>query len=301
MTFPPTSSQVDPRALGIAPAPGAAPPPPRPSRPAVHRNPADVDAVTVIESAVRRPLDSDTQTDVDAPLDLFASIPSDPLPAAAPLPRQFVTSPSGTPRAPDPRTSFPPSVNVPPTQAVPASALPSPSARSYPSQPPVPMSAPPMPRVAGVSVADDSHFAPQRPTVMLKPLLGRTETVLGWLLLLVVVAIVSAAIFSRWEWIRSAGGALLRNEPAPAVYVGTFRLRITSAPSHARVFENDQEIGATPFELVIHRGQVVQHPRQFVLRSPGYQAVAVVQSNTLQPETQVHVLLPALVPAAGRR
>ncbi len=300
MTFPPTSSQVDPRALGIALAP-AAPPQSRPSRPVVHRNSADVDAVTVIEPAVRRPLDLDTQTDVGAPLDLFASIPPDPLPAAAPLPRQFVTSPSGTPRAPDPRTPFPPSVNVPPTQAVPASSLPSPSARSYPSQPPAPMSAPPMPRVSGRSAVDDPYSAPQRPTVMLKPQQGRAETVLGWLLLLVVVAIISAAIFSRWEWIRSAGGALLRNEPAPAVYVGTFRLRITSAPSHAKVFENDQEIGATPFELVIHRGQVVQHPRQFVLRLPGYQAVAVVQSNTLQPETQVHVLLPALVPAAGRR
>ena len=301
MTFPPTSSQVDPRVLGIAPAPGAALPQPRPPRPAAPSSSADMDAVTVIEPAMRRPVDLDTQTDLGAVLDPFASIPPDPLPAADPMPRQFATAPTGTPRASDPRAPFPPSVNVPPTQAIPAAALPPPSAMSYSSQPPSPMMAPPMPRVSGFAVVDDPYSAAQRPTVVLKPRQGRVETILGWLLLLVVVAIISAAIYSRWEWIRSAGGALLRNEPAPAVYVGTFRLRITSEPSHARVFENDQEIGATPFELVIHRGQVVRQPRQFVLRAPGYQAVAVVQSNTLQPETHVHVPLPPLAPASGRR
>ena len=94
------------------------------------------------------------------------------------------------------------------------------------------------------------------------------------------MAIISAAIYSRWEWICSAGGALVRNEPVPAAYVGTFRLRITSEPNHAVVFENGQEIGATPFELMIHRAPLVQRPRQFVLRAPGYQSVAVVQAVT---------------------
>ena len=72
---------------------------------------------------------------------------------------------------------------------------------------------------------------------------------------------------------------------------------ITSDPNHARVFENDQEIGATPFELVIHRAQVVRQSRQFVLRAPGRQSVAVVQANTLQAATAVHVPMPALAPA----
>jgi len=294
MTFPPTASQVDPRALGIAPSPGAAVPQPQRARPPARTllDPPDPvsDAVTLLEPPPARPPadNNDTQTDVGPMSDPFASIPPDPIPAAAPLPRQHPTPLLGTPRMPDPNAPLPPpTVNIPPTMAVPPSAL--------PSQPP--MMAPPMPRVSGLAPADERYSAAQRPTVMLPPKQGRVETVLGWLLLLVVVAVLSAAIYSRWDWIRSAGGALLRNEPAPAIYVGTFRLRITSDPNHARVFENDQEIGATPFELVIHRAQVVRQSRQFVLRAPGHQSVAVVQSNTLQAETAVHVPMPALAPA----
>lgn len=303
MTFPPTSSQVDPRALGIAPAPGAAVPQSRPARPPARTllDPPDPssDAVTLMEPPPARPqVEIDTQTDVGHEGDLFASIPPDVMPPAAPLPRQHPTAMMGTPRAPEVRGSPLPAVNVPPTQAVPPSALPMPS-QPMPSQP-MP-SQPPAPRVSGLEPASEYYSAQQRPTVMLPPKQSRVESVLGWLLLLVVVAILSAAIYSRWDWIRSAAVALLRNEPAPAVYVGTFRLRITSEPNHARVFENDQEIGATPFELVIHRAQVVQQPRQFVLRAPGYRAVAVVQSNTLQPETRVHVPLPALPPPPAPR
>jgi serine/threonine protein kinase len=294
MTFPPTASQVDPRALGIAPSPGAATPQPQRARPPArtlleppHHG---SDAVTLLEPPPARPPadNHDTQTDLGRMSDPFASIPPEPVPAAAPLPRQHPTPLLGTPRMPDLNAPLPPpTVNIPPTMAVPPSAL--------PSQPP--MMAPPMPRVSGLAPADERYSAAQRPTVMLPPKQGRVETVLGWLLLLVVVAILSAAIYSRWDWIRSAGGALIRNEPAPATYVGTFRLRITSDPNHARVFENDQEIGATPFELVIHRAQVVRQSRQFVLRAPGRQSVAVVQANTLQAATAVHVPMPALAPA----
>jgi hypothetical protein len=182
-----------------------------------------------------------------------------------------------------------------PTPAAPAAA---PQPSWPPGAVPPALAGPPMPRVAGLEpVAPRDPFPQQqRPTVMLPPKQGKLETVLGWALLMVVVAVISAFVYSRWDWIRSAGGALLRNEPAPAAYVGTFRLRITSEPNHATVYENDVEIGATPFELVIHRAQVVQHPRQFVLRATGRQAVAVVQSNTLQPETRVHVALPAAAP-----
>lgn len=301
MTFPPTSSQVDPRALGIVSAPGAAVPQSRPARPSARPavEPADDSGdVTLMEPpSARARADVHARTDVDHAVDPFASIPPDPMPAAAPLPRQHPTAMMGTPRAPDPRAALPPSVNVPATQAVPASALPT------PALPLSSMAAPPMPRVSGLQPADEPYAAQNRPTLMLPPTprQGRAETVLGWALLLVMVAVVSAAIYSRWDWIVTAGGALLRNEPAPAVYVGTFRLRITSDPNHARVFENDREIGATPFELVIHRGQVVQHARQFVLRAPGRQSVAVVQSNTLQPETRVHVPMPLLGPAAAPR
>ena len=138
--------------------------------------------------------------------------------------------------------------------------------------------------------------SPQRPTVMLppKPKQGRAESALGWIILLGLVTVLSAGIYSRWEWIASAGRALLRNEPAPATYVGVFRLRITSEPNHARVLEGGQEIGATPLELTIHRAQVVDHPRQFVLQLPGHHPVAVLQSNTLRPEAEVHVTLPLL-------
>jgi len=319
MTFPPTSSQVDPRALGIAPSPGAATPQPRGGRPPARTlvDPPDPisDAVTLLEPPqARPPADIDTQTDLGRMSDPFASIPPEPVPAAPPQPRQHPTPLLGTPRMPEPNAPLPPpAVNIPPTMAVPPSALPPPAVNipptmavppsALPSQPPA--MAPPMPRVSGLAPAEERYSAAQRPTVVLPPKQGKLETVLGWLLLLVVVAILSAAIYSRWDWIVSAGGALLRNEPAPPTYVGTFRLRITSDPNHARVFENGQEIGATPFELVIHRAQVVRQPRQFVLRAPGRQSVAVVQSNTLQPETAVHVPMPALAappaPAPRRR
>jgi len=302
MTFPPTSSQVDPRALGIAPSPRAARPP---SRTLVDRPDTFSDAVTLMEPApARPPPDNDTQTDLGRAVDPFASIPPEVMAAAAPLPRQHATAMMGTPRGPDLNAPLPEASNhIPATVVVPPSALPTPAmpipAMGRASHPPPPMAAPPMPRASGLAPVDDRYAVQRRPTVMLPPKQGRLETFLGWLLLLVVVAVLSAAIYSRWDWIRTAGGALLRSEPAPATYVGTFRLRITSDPSHAQVFENDQEIGATPFELVIHRGQVVQRPRQFVLRAPGHQAVAVLQSNTPQAETRVHVPLPPL--AAPRR
>ncbi len=292
MTFPPTSSQVDPRALGVSPN--------RPGRPPDRTLVDDRDDGddTLMEPPSNHPLgDLRTATDVgsavNAAIDAFASVPPDVMPQSAPLPRQHPTAMMGTPRMPDPRAQPAPLVNVPP------------ATQSVHAVPVAPSLAPPPPRVAlpAAPMPGPEHYAsPQRDTLYLpnKPKQSRLETILGWLLLMVVVAFISAAIYSRWDWIRSAGGALLRNEPAPPTYVGTFRLRITSDPNHARVFENDQEIGATPLELVIHRGQVVQRPRQFVLRAPGHQPVAVVQSNTLQPETRVHVPMPALpvAPAA---
>jgi serine/threonine protein kinase len=316
MTVPPSSAQVDPRSLGISPSQGAAVP--QAGRGAKLQaktllDPPDPvsDAVTLMEPApsTMRAIDIDTQTDVGRMPDPFASVPPEVMPGSVPLPRQHPTAMMGTPRAPDLQTAPTPgpvqSVNIPATVAVPPSMLPTPAAPAAAPQPswppgavPPALAGPPMPRVAGLEpVAPRDPFPQQqRPTVMLPPKQGKLETVLGWALLMVVVAVISAFVYSRWDWIRSAGGALLRNEPAPAAYVGTFRLRITSEPNHATVYENDVEIGATPFELVIHRAQVVQHPRQFVLRATGRQAVAVVQSNTLQPETRVHVALPAAAP-----
>jgi hypothetical protein len=206
MTFPPTSSQVDPRALGIAPSPGAAVPQSRPVRSSARTVPDATDpgsdAVTVMEPpSSRAPVEVETRTDIDRSADLFASIPPDVMPPAAPLPRQHPTAMMGTPRAPELRGSPLPAVNVPPTQAVPPSALPTPS-QPMPSQPmpsqPMP-SQPPVPRVSGLEPASEYYSAQQRPTVMLPPKQSRLESVLGWLLLLVVVAVLSAAIYSRWD------------------------------------------------------------------------------------------------------
>ncbi len=217
-------------------------------------------------------------TEVDAPTmrraDAQSSAPPPAVVPAQPPPRLAATPQFGTPQQPEPRAPAPP-VYVSP--AAPRVAL------------------QPAPEAVFPPLGAESA-SPQRPTVMLppKPKQGRAESALGWIILLGLVTVLSAGIYSRWEWIASAGRALLRNEPAPATYVGVFRLRITSEPNHARVLEGGQEIGATPLELTIHRAQVVDHPRQFVLQLPGHHPVAVLQSNTLRPEAEVHVTLPLL-------
>ncbi|MDB4929095.1 MAG: serine/threonine protein kinase, partial [Myxococcaceae bacterium] len=144
MTVPPSSAQVDPRALGIVPGPGAAVPQGRgaklPARTLIDPPDPVSDAVTLMEpapSAGRSPVDIDTQTDLGSHGDLFASIPPDVMPGSVPLPRQHPTAMMGTPRAPDGQA--PPSpplqnMNIPATVAVPPSALPTPSAPVPPPQ-----------------------------------------------------------------------------------------------------------------------------------------------------------------------
>ena len=82
--------------------------------------------------------------------------------------------------------------------------------------------------------------------------------------------------------------------------VGTFQLRLVSEPTGAHVFEGTSDLGPTPIELPVLRGQVADAPRRFEFRLAGYTTVAAELGTTREPRAELRV---TLVPAnpRGRR
>lgn len=122
------------------------------------------------------------------------------------------------------------------------------------------------------------------------------ESSLGWVLLLTVISIASAFLWTQRTWIRSGADALIHGTPPDPRTVGQFRLRITSDPNGARVFEGSNELGQTPLELFVHRAQVFQQPRVFTLVYPGRNTTRAVASNTLDAAAELRVTLPIANP-----
>ena len=164
-----------------------------------------------------------------------------------------------------------------------------------PTAPSLAWAAPP-PAVATPPVVVAPAFAEPPPRPRQSPLVAA----IGWLTLLALLGGVGFAVWSQRAFIERAVREFAEGKAPDPSRVGTFQLRLASDPMGAHVFEGTSDLGPTPIELPVLRGQVADAPRRFEFRLAGYTTVAAEQGTTREPRAELRV---TLVPAnpRGRR
>jgi serine/threonine-protein kinase len=85
-----------------------------------------------------------------------------------------------------------------------------------------------------------------------------------------------------------SGSAASPPNEAPAA----FTLSIDSSPAGATVYENDQALGPTPFQMNVTNESVTAHPRTFIVKKEGYADFSVVQGPSRDAVKSMVTLAP---------
>jgi len=164
-----------------------------------------------------------------------------------------------------------------------------------PTAPSLAWAAPP-PAVATPPVVVAPAFAEPPPRPRQSPLVAA----IGWLTLLALVGGAGFTVWSQRGFIERAVREFSEGKAPDPSRVGTFQLRLVSDPTGAQVFEGTRDLGPTPIEMPVLRGQVADAPIRFEFRLAGYTTVAAEQGTTREPRAELRVTLVPVNPR-GRR
>ena len=146
------------------------------------------------------------------------------------------------------------------------------------------------------AVATPPPFAEPPPRPRQSPLVAA----IGWLTFLGLLGAGGYGVWSQRAFIERAVREFTEGKAPDPTRVGTFQLRLLSEPMGAHVFEGTHDLGPTPIEMSVLRGQVADAPRRFEFRLAGHTTVAAELGTTREPRAELRVTLVPVNPRTRR-